>query len=124
VAKASPTRTEPTAIGSTTPAEVDTIASTRSSTNQLAVLDERAVPARVVALLSSDQNLQPASEVDHRPEDVERLKAAVMAGEIPWPIKYEPARKHLRINIKYVKAAAQQINNEGWTPGQDELLNA
>ena len=47
-----------------------------------------------------------------------------MAGDISWPIKYEPARKHLRINIKYVKAAAQQISNEGWTPGQDELLNA
>ena len=67
---------------------------------------------------------RPTSEVDYRPEDVERLKAAVMAGEIPWPIKYEPARKHLRINIKYVKAAAQQITNEGWTPGQEELLDA
>ena len=73
---------------------------------------------------SVDQNPQPASEVDYRPEDVERLKAAVNAGEIAWPIKYEPARKHLRINIKYVKAAAQQIDNEGWMPGQEELLDA
>jgi hypothetical protein len=124
VAKASPTRTEPTAIGSTTPAEVDTIASTRSSTNQLAVLDERAVPARVVTLVSTPENLPSMSEVDYRPEDVERLKAAVMAGDIPWPIKYEPARKHLRINIKYVKAAARQIDNEGWMPGQEQLLDA
>ena len=82
------------------------------------------MPARVVALLEHDHGPRPTSEVDYRPEDVERLKAAVMAGEIPWPIKYEPARKHLRINIKYVKAAAQQITNEGWTPGQEELLDA
>ena len=88
-----------------------------------AVVDERALPARVVALLDTTLGPGPTSEVDHRPEDVERLKAAVMAGDISWPIKYEPARKHLRINIKYVKAAAQQISNEGWTPGQDELLS-
>ena len=87
-------------------------------------LDERAVPARVVALLDTTRGPRPTSEVDYRPEDVERLKAAVMAGEIPWPIKYEPARKHLRINIKYVKAAVQQITNEGWIPGQEELLDA
>ena len=89
-----------------------------------AALDERAVPARVVSLLPATDGAQPQSETDYRPEDVERLKAAVMAGEIPWPIKYEPARKHLRINIKYVKAAARQIDDEGWTPGQEELLNA
>jgi hypothetical protein len=92
-------------------ASVDSVASA-------AALDERAVPARVVALIDGDQGPRPTTEVDYRPEDVERLKAAVMAGEIPWPIKYEPARKHLRINIKYVKAAAQQISHEGWTPGQ------
>ena len=87
-------------------------------------MDERAVPARVVALLDTTRDPRPTGEVGYRPEDVDRLKAAVVAGEIPWPIKYEPARKHLRINIKYVKAAVQQITNEGWIPGQEELLDA
>jgi hypothetical protein len=111
---------EPAPVESTAPIEVEPVAANPASA---AALDERAVPARVVALLTAAQGSRPASEVDYRPEDVERLKAAVNAGDIPWPIKYEPARKHLQINIKYVKAAAQQINDEGWTPGQEELLN-
>jgi hypothetical protein len=108
------------AVESIATLEVEPVAPTASSA---AALDERAVPARVVARLPDADGARPAGEVDHRPQDVQRLKAAVMAGEIPWPIKYEPARKHLRINIKHVKAAAQQISNEGWTPGQEELLD-
>jgi hypothetical protein len=107
-------------VESIAPLEVEPVAPTASSA---AALDERAVPARVVALLPDADSARPASEVDHRPQDVQRLKAAVRAGDIPWPIKYEPARKHLRINIKHVKAAAQQISNDGWTPGQEELLD-
>jgi hypothetical protein len=112
---------EPSMVESPQPFEVEPVASGASTPG---APDERAVPARVVALLNDAQGPRSTSEVGYRPEDVERLKAAVMAGHIPWPIKYERARKHLRINIKYVKAAARQIDNEGWIPGQEELLDA
>lgn len=68
-------------------------------------------------VVKSSEPVEPQS-IEARAEDVERLKAAVEAEAIQWPVKIEPARKYLRIHVKYVKAAVRQLEIEGWTPSR------